>query len=282
MPQRLIKAILMIIVFGSSASWSAVGGQIISEGAFRQTVALAFKSDNQNKKSEIYCSGTLIGPRVVLTVAHCFLLGAKSFKVSQSDFQNQTWIYIGDSPAEHEKPFVTTSLKAQRVWIYPQSDAMHSDVAVIELDRDVDLEAYGIRPAPLTVPDQSFLGHELYHVGYGMIENNGLKGSKTIFNLPLRSLTGHSGLSIGEPFMEGPSACHGDSGGSAYLKNNNGEWLFVGIEQSISNHPCGKSATYFIPLSATLLSWIKQNPFVLFESSISPRGDEPQSSPHGR
>lgn len=245
-------------------SFAATFARTITDGSYRQTVGLVYKKDAQSP-GEIYCSGTLIGPSAVLTAAHCILMGAKAFQVSEEVFKQNTWIYIGDSLDERLMPMVEPTFKAARVQIYPQTGNIYSDLALLELDSAVNLDSFQISPAPLTIPTTAMIGKEVTSVGYGMLKDNTVKGFKTAFSLPLRTFTAWDGLAIGEYRVPSPSACHGDSGGSAYLKDADGRVKFVGVEYAISNHPCGAAATYFVPLTLKAVEWVKGFQRVLFE-----------------
>ncbi|WP_148278707.1 S1 family peptidase [Bdellovibrio bacteriovorus] len=259
-----MKAMLVLLLLMPVISSAVVGGKTLTDGSFRQTVALTYKALPNQSQGEVYCSGTLIGPRLVLTAAHCISLGAKAFKVTKEEFAQRTWIYIGDSPVE-AKPMATPQFKVQRAVIYPPSDASHSDLAVLVLEQEVNLENYQIRPAPLMIAGKSLIGRELTHVGFGQTESKGPKGEKAAFSLPIRGLNGYNGLEVGEMFKPSPGACHGDSGGSAYVTDVDGKMKFVGVENAISNHPCGEAATFFVPVSENMLRWIRALNMPLFE-----------------
>lgn len=251
------RIIVLLSVFIPTLCFAIVDGEVINPGDFRQSVALVFKKDPSQTKGEIYCSGTLIGPRVVATVAHCFLSGAKSFKVSLENFQKQTWVYLGETENSSDLPMIIPQYKNARVILHPQSDSIYSDLALVELSEDVDLAKEEIVPAGLFLPTKELVGNELIHVGFGQMSNSGIKGNKKLLRLPLQQLTGYNGLGVGEMYVRGPGACHGDSGGSAYMADRSGVLKFVGIEYGLSNHPCGESATYFIPLTPRIIDWMK-------------------------
>ena len=256
----LLSFILVLCVQNSSA---IVNGQLLHDGSFKQSVALVYRKSPVELYGEVYCSATLIGPRLVITAAHCLKSGAVAFNLPLEDFIKNTWIYFGE-PALVDIPLAIPQFSVEKALIYPVSNAMFSDVALLVLKGSIPAERIGEPLAKIALADHTMLGKDLIHVGFGKTDNNGPKGAKSIMSLPIQHINLYNGMGVGFPRTEGPSACNGDSGGSAYTFTDNGELKFIGIEQSISNHPCGKSATYFIPIIEQILNWVKASGYPIF------------------
>lgn len=252
-----MKYLLSFLMFLSAQTASAiVGGQAIQDGSFKQSVALAYRKTPVDLYGEIYCSATLIGPRLVITAAHCLKSGSIAFNTPLENFIQNTWIYFGE-PALADIPLAIPQFAVEKAIIYPVSNAMFTDVALLVLKGSIPAERIGEPLAKISLADHTMLGKDLIHVGFGKTENDGPKGAKSIMSLPIQHINLYNGMGVGFPRTEGPSACNGDSGGSAYTFTDDGTFKFIGIEQSISNHPCGKSATYFIPIIEQIINWVK-------------------------
>ena len=92
-----------------------INGKPVEAGTYKEVVSIASESDN----GSAHCSATIVGPKVVVTAAHCGKTGGKS------TFTLDGVEYTG---------------KIERSDIYPGQD---HDISIIILDNEVPMSAIG-------------------------------------------------------------------------------------------------------------------------------------------
>ena len=182
------------------------------------------------------CTATLIGPRTVLTAAHCVCTGqsTRTGCVTRSIFTLQNVQPVDDPSTTVDESLVRQNISIEgTVRVHPSytSDGWLShDFAIIELDRPASELVFNVHPIPVEVPSKRpSLGDQLTLVGFGRTGNdcNSPPMGKRRITLPLFEIsTGNVTLRIGRPDM---GACPGDSGGPAL----NASGKIVGVSSSI-------------------------------------------------
>lgn len=254
-------------VEGASAEWTwgdpvhwvdqtpvgdaVVGGTPAEEGSWDDAVGVVFWG------AYVGCTGTLIGPRVVITAGHC-VGGISHVLVGSKDWQDSRqgeMIEVADQ------------------WEYPDSWATY-DVAVLKLRKP---STYEPRAIAMECIIEEYLddGAQVAVVGYGNTNTQGDRGT-TLLNEGVTVVQDHD---CDENFIDdiftgcnpsvspggelgaggnGVDACFGDSGGPLYLLTDVGAYLvgvtsraYTGVSR---RHPCRDGGIYVRP--DAIVPWI--------------------------
>ena len=184
---------------------------------------------------QVFCTGTVIAPRKVLTAAHC----ADSQSVADQ-------IGIGASDAAIEQ-----TVPVEKSTPHPSYDSqtLAFDVAVLTLGEDAPVAPVALN----TSMDDSWVGRQIRLVGYGVNDGAAQTGSgtKRMVDIEIGEVTATHMLYTD---TGGKSACNGDSGGPALL-DDNGNLTVVAVASYVNMQGCtGGGGHYRVD---ALLDWIQ-------------------------
>jgi hypothetical protein len=238
---------------------------------YRYVVGIAYAGAN----GHAICTGTLVGPRLVLTAGHCAC--GTGYQVTQS-------LEMKDGPHldVEDRPILFDRTACQ----WPGQISPGRDLALLRLSRDASVDAsYNAFP-PLAYDniERTRVGSSLVVIGYGLTETRS-QGVRLEAAVPVYSpdCARRQMVEAGcAPFFEmilasrgggaGPQkdTCSGDSGGPVFVMGvglNGGDVpILVGVtsrpaplpQVDTENH-CGGGGIYTVVGRTDVRQWLRQN-----------------------
>lgn len=216
MPVRAVPAILLCVGAFACSQGSNDGAaadlpvgsleaRIVGGAAFAGVPAVGAITLN----GQMWCTGTLISARRVVTAAHCLSdYAASSFRFA-----------IGPNAASPEKTYAITGGAQYPGW---SEDTLVGDIAYLTLAQDATETPVSV----LNTFDSSWLNVSLTFVGYGVEDGQRQSGAgvKRAVIMPISEV----GSTQFAYETAGKNTCNGDSGGPAFFIDQGGNYLLVG------------------------------------------------------
>jgi len=157
------------------------------------------------------CTGTLIEPTKVLTAGHC---------VTNVSAQGLNF-FIGPSTSNMQERLAVKSIEPHP---YFSMSTIQNDIGIMILAKPASVTPMQVNR---TAMSSSWVGTKLLFVGYGVTDgySQGGYGVKRAVEMPVVGVSATT-FSYGSA---GKNTCSGDSGGPAFVKDADGNFLVAGV-----------------------------------------------------
>lgn len=177
------------VAFGAERGVRLINGTPVPAGKFKEVIKISTNG--------AACTATVVGPRVIITAAHC-----------ANNDANSTFTIDGTQ----------YTAKMTRSSLYPSKD---HDVALGTTTQVINV-------TPISIGGTAAVGNGLTLFGYGCTNPNGTGGNDGVLRMGDTVITGFADFDMVSRKADGAALCFGDSGGPAY-STQNGKTTLLGI-----------------------------------------------------
>nr|XP_006818053.1 PREDICTED: suppressor of tumorigenicity 14 protein homolog isoform X1 [Saccoglossus kowalevskii] len=210
-----------------------VGGEPSRIGSWPWQVQLVYSYNSGAQ--QVVCGGSLVGPKHVISAAHCFVGSMNNIK---------KWkVRLGKFLLNNQPELGAVESRVRKIIVHPQFDpeTMDNDIALLVLRTNIHQATDTINYVCVDKKLDFTEGAYCFVTGWGVTKMEGSQSqflqeayvpliSKTVCNAPsaYEGYVNDNMLCAGH--MDGMvDACQGDSGGPLVCLHSDGHWYLVGI-----------------------------------------------------
>ena len=237
---------------------SIIGGKPVSSEDLvaRSTVALYWLTSDW--KVDVFCSGTLVTSRHVITAAHCIVNAAMELGVSPDEFMMNVYVGFGPQVETSFKSSETRFIPLHQVYVHPDyREKIESldipDLAVIELAATAPA---GYQPVPIANDWYLRKDQKITVAGYGLVRKGlFIQAPNRLQKIDLKIANpDFSRTHFSLRFNLTDGVCSGDSGGPVYVEVAPGQLALLGVISWSSRGCLFKGAYVSLP---KFRGWLK-------------------------
>ncbi len=210
-----------------------VGGQKSSNDGYSSKSTVALYRDDEGD-ANLFCSGTLIKKNIILTAAHCIKDLAEHKDMSVGEFISTVKVGFGLPASNSFEDISVRYLDVESVVIHEDYEIDHElgpnnwfDIALIKLNSNAPS---GFTPVPLAGFNDLKNNAPIVIAGYGRISLFSKTDSDALRHVWMKvTNSNYSDTHFRYSTLEQKGIAPGDSGGPAYIENNNGQYSVLGI-----------------------------------------------------
>ena len=226
----------VLLALASGARADIVGGEVVTEADPIRSSTAAFYSPSPDGRSGSLCTASVIGRDTALTAAHCI----------PRDGSHPVIIFgrtLKDPTAEKR---TVSAMRVNPAWDTHRGKVMdQGDIAVVKFDGGTP---EGYRSIPIASKDSVHAGESATLAGYGVSDARRKSGAGVLRKTQVAVENPRAGKS--EMILDqshGHGACHGDSGGPAFIKEG-GRTVVAGVTNrsypASAPDDCGHKVVY--------------------------------------
>lgn len=193
------------------------------------------------------CTGTLVLPDLIITAAHCTRPNSKEFIAVVYGYEDPAM-----APTEKHLAVYETKRNPDYLPIWGFDPGPAHDISIVVLEKPIK-NSFTSPVLPPSHFDVIQNGNEVEIVGYGRSSLEDPQGG--VLHAAITNIVKNNNYELQLGDENAPNACHGDSGGPAYVDCNQQRYVTGVTSRAVGEPLCASGAYYGIP--GAYIDWIE-------------------------